>query len=79
MKRDTSEAALRERLTPEQYHITQEQGTEPAFTGEFYKHKGDGMYVCVCCGSDLFSSTEKYESGSGWPSFWQPAAVPPRR
>ena len=73
-KRDHSEAALRERLTPEQYHVTQQQGTERAFTGEYYQHKQDGVYACVCCGADLFKSDEKYDSGSGWPSFWLPAA-----
>ena len=73
-KRDTADAALRERLSPEQYHITQEQGTEAPFTGEYYAHKADGTYVCVCCGSELFRSAEKYDSGSGWPSFWLPLA-----
>ena len=73
-KRDSSPDALRERLTPEQYRITQEQGTEPAFTGKYYDHKEDGSYVCICCGTVLFRSDEKYDSGSGWPSFWLPAA-----
>lgn len=73
-KRDTDNATLRERLTPEQYHITQEKGTEPPFTGEYCAHKADGTYVCVCCGSALFRSEEKYDSGSGWPSFWVPLA-----
>ena len=73
-KRDTDDAALRERLSPEQYHITQEQGTEPAFSGKYFDHKADGTYVCVCCGSELFRSAEKYDSGSGWPSFWLPLA-----
>ena len=74
-KRDTDDAALRERLSPEQYHITQEQGTEPAFSGKYFDHKADGTYVCVCCGSELFRSAEKYDSGSGWPSFWLPLAA----
>ena len=73
-KRDTTNAALRERLSPEQYHITQEQGTEAPFSGEYYAHKADGTYMCVCCGSELFRSAEKYDSGSGWPSFWLPLA-----
>jgi peptide-methionine (R)-S-oxide reductase len=64
---------LRARLTPEQYHVTQEQGTERAFTGEYYRNDRDGMYLCVVCGESLFSSAAKYDSGSGWPSFWQPA------
>lgn len=72
--RDTQDKGLRERLTPEQYHITQEGGTEPPFSGEFYAHKSDGTYVCVCCGTGLFRSDEKYDSGSGWPSFWLPLA-----
>lgn len=71
-KRDYSKAALRERLTPEQYYITQEQGTEPAFTGQYHDCKTAGMYLCVCCGEELFSSAHKYDSGSGWPSFWRP-------
>lgn len=65
---------LRRRLTPDQWRITQEKGTERAFTGEYYEQKADGMYACVCCGADLFSSSTKYDSGSGWPSFWLPLA-----
>ncbi len=65
---------LRARLSGDQFRITQEAGTEPAFTGKYYAHKADGMYRCVCCGSELFSSTEKYDSGTGWPSFRSPAA-----
>lgn len=71
-KRDHSEQALRERLTPEQYRITQEQGTEPAFSGQYVDSKEPGVYLCVCCGEELFSSETKFDSGSGWPSFWQP-------
>jgi len=63
---------LRQKLTPEQYHITQEGGTERAFTGKYWDSKEDGTYTCVVCGADLFSSETKYKSGSGWPSFWQP-------
>jgi peptide-methionine (R)-S-oxide reductase len=59
-------------LTPEQFHITREGGTEPPFTGRYYDHKACGLYRCVCCGAPLFSSEEKYESGTGWPSFWAP-------
>ena len=65
---------LRSRLTPDQWRITQEKGTERAFTGDYYELKADGMYACVCCGAGLFSSTTKYDSGSGWPSFWLPLA-----
>jgi len=72
--RDRSDEALRKRLTEAQYHITQESGTEAAFSGQFYTHEEPGTYVCVCCGKELFSSTEKYDSGSGWPSFWSPVA-----
>lgn len=64
---------LARRLTPEQYRVTQECGTEPAFTGRYYAHKDRGEYLCVCCGNRLFGSHEKYESGTGWPSFWAPA------
>jgi len=63
---------LRARLTPLQYHVTQEAGTEQAFTGDTWDQKQDGVYRCVVCDIDLFSSESKYESGSGWPSFWQP-------
>lgn len=62
----------RNELTPEQYYITRQKGTERAFTGSLYHNKEKGVYQCVCCGADLFSSDTKYESGSGWPSFWQP-------
>ena len=67
-----TEEDLRDRLTPLQYHVTQEAGTEQAFTGDTWDQKQDGVYRCVVCGIDLFSSESKYESGSGWPSFWQP-------
>jgi peptide-methionine (R)-S-oxide reductase len=63
---------LQERLTPIQYHVTQEEGTEPAFSGEYWDTKERGTYACVVCGEPLFASDTKYESGSGWPSFWQP-------
>jgi peptide-methionine (R)-S-oxide reductase len=67
-----SEAEWRKELTPEQYHVTREHGTERAFSGEYYKTKDKGVYRCVCCGQELFASDTKYESGTGWPSFWQP-------
>ena len=68
------DAALRARLTREQYHVTQEKGTERAFSGRYAFNKDKGVYSCVVCGSELFRSDEKYDSGSGWPSFWLPLA-----
>jgi len=65
---------LRDKLTPEQFKITQEKGTEAPFSGRYVDHKADGTYACVCCDAPLFSSREKYDSGSGWPSFWLPLA-----
>ncbi|MDP6962727.1 MAG: peptide-methionine (R)-S-oxide reductase MsrB [Planctomycetota bacterium] len=62
----------KETLTEIQYHVTQEGGTERAFTGKYWDEKADGDYVCVCCDNPLFSSDTKYESGTGWPSYWQP-------
>lgn len=62
---------LQKKLTPEQYHVTQERGTERAFTGEYCDTKRPGTYHCVVCGEPLFSSNSKFDSGSGWPSFWQ--------
>jgi peptide-methionine (R)-S-oxide reductase len=67
-----SEAEWRKELSPEQYHITREHGTERAWSGKYNEHKGKGTYTCVCCGAPLFASDTKYESGSGWPSFWAP-------
>ena len=62
----------RSELTNEQYRITREAGTEPAFSGKYYNNHEKGMYHCICCNAPLFSSEKKYDSGSGWPSFWQP-------
>ena len=62
-------------LTPEQYQITRRKGTEAPFCGVFYDHKKPGIYVCVCCGLDLFSSDAKFDSGTGWPSFFQPVTA----
>jgi peptide-methionine (R)-S-oxide reductase len=61
-------------LTPEQFRISRNAGTEPAFSGKYHDFHGRGIYQCVCCGTDLFSSETKFESGSGWPSFWAPVA-----
>ena len=61
-----------EMLTPEQYRVTREHGTEPAFSGALWDEKKDGTYACICCGKPLFSSTTKYDSGTGWPSFYEP-------
>lgn len=61
-------------LTPEQYAVTRCGGTEPPFTGAYYDAKTPGVYRCVCCRAELFRSEHKYDSGSGWPSFWQPAS-----
>jgi len=72
--RKPDEAELRARLTDEQYRITQEKGTERAFTGPLLRNKESGVYACVVCGSELFESSTKYDSGSGWPSFWLPLA-----
>ena len=69
-----SEAEWRQELTEEQYHVTRQKGTERAFTGEYCDNKEQGVYRCVCCGSELFSSETKYDSRSGWPSFWQPVS-----
>jgi peptide-methionine (R)-S-oxide reductase len=65
---------LRSRLTDEQFEVTQMKGTERPFTGKYVDHKDDGVYQCICCGAHLFSSDQKYDSGSGWPSFWLPLA-----
>lgn len=72
VKIQKSEQEWQQTLTPEQYRITRQKGTERAFTGEYNDFKKQGVFQCVCCGEPLFSSENKYNSGSGWPSFWQP-------
>jgi peptide-methionine (R)-S-oxide reductase len=72
-KLKTDEEYRRE-LTPEQYEVARKKGTEPAFTGKYWDNHEDGMYRCVCCGNPLFESGTKFDSGTGWPSFWAPVA-----
>ena len=74
MTKKQPDEALRGKLTDEQYQVTQNAGTERAFTGKYVDHKSDGTYRCVCCDAPLFSSDHKYDSGSGWPSVWLPLA-----
>ena len=72
-KLEKSEQEWREELTPEQYHVLREKGTERAFTGRYHDTKDPGMYRCAGCGAELFRSDTKFESGTGWPSFYEPA------
>ncbi len=69
-----SDAEWRQQLTPDQYAVTRQKATEPAFTGKYYQNKATGVYHCICCGQPLFVSDTRYESGTGWPSFWQPVS-----
>jgi peptide-methionine (R)-S-oxide reductase len=67
-----TDAEWRRQLSQEQYQVTRKHGTERAFTGKYWDHHTDGTYTCVCCGAPLFSSAHKFDSGTGWPSYWQP-------
>ncbi|MGE4029897.1 MAG: peptide-methionine (R)-S-oxide reductase MsrB [Thermoleophilia bacterium] len=74
-EKDPRDDEWRSRLTPEQYAVTREGATERAFTGAYWDHHEDGVYTCVCCGKPLFDAATKFESGTGWPSFTEPAAA----
>ena len=70
--KDKSDSEWQAELTPEQFHVARQHGTERAFTGKYWDSKDQGIYRCTCCGAELFDSQTKYDSGTGWPSFWAP-------
>ena len=67
-----ADSEWKKELNPEEYHITRKKGTEPPFTGKYWNSKEKGIYICLCCGNELFSSDTKFDSGTGWPSFYAP-------
>lgn len=71
-KMEKTDAEWRAQLTPMQYNVTRRKGTERAFSGQFHNCKEKGIYCCICCGAELFSSESKFDSGTGWPSYWAP-------
>jgi peptide-methionine (R)-S-oxide reductase len=71
-KINKSDEEWKKELSPEQFQVCRQKGTEPAFTGQYWNSKDKGMYLCAACGNELFSSDTKFDSGTGWPSFWEP-------